>query len=144
MTRRDPDLAKSIPSYIPSVIGPTGLLPAISGCAYLLRSVTVASNGGAGTAVLSIAGIDFETIAVEAGATEQVSYVNYELPIGSGLDVTTSTDMALTAWYSKVDETPGITKGQARANTYNAWKTQRAAGEQAIRAPNRFGTQVEG
>lgn len=144
MTRRDPDWAKSIPAHFPSVIGATGLLPAVNGCAYNLRTVTVASNGGAGSATLSVGGQTIDTVAVPANGTDQLVYINYELPIGSGLDVTTTTDMAITAWYSKVDESAPITKEQARANTYNAWKTQKAAGQHAIRTPNRFGGQVEG
>lgn len=144
MTRRDPDWAVSVPAHFPSVVGATGLLPAVSGCAYNLRTITATSNGGAGTATFSVAGQTIDVAAVPAGGTEQLVFINYEVPAGSGLDVTTTTDMAITVWYSKIDASAPITKEQARANTYNAWKAQKAAGQHAIRTPNRFGGQVEG
>ena len=142
--RRDPPFEKLIPAYDPSVTGFTNLIPAASGMIIDLQSLVITSNGAAGTATFSVNGTPFKTLGVGANLSESCVIGSYELPIGSGLDVTTSTDMAVTAWYGLVDETTPITKEQARANTYNAWKAQKAAGRDAIRVPNRFGGQVEG
>lgn len=142
--RRWPPFSKKVSAYDPSVNGTEVLIPAVSGIAIDLCLLTAASNGGAGTATFSSAGVPFKTVSVPANGTADCNLGSYELPIGSGLEVTTSTDMAITALHSLVDETAPITKEQARANTYNAWKAQKAARQHAIRTPNRFGGQVEG
>jgi len=142
--RRDPPFGKLIPAYDPSVTGFKNLIPAASGTVIDLQSVVIASNGAAGTATFSTNGTPFKTLAVPANGSADCEIGSYELPIGSGLDVTTTTSMAVTAWYGLVDETTPIIKEQARANTYSAWKSQKALGQNAIRTPNRFGNQVEG
>lgn len=149
MTRRDPPLGKIIPAYDASVDGFIKLIPPSGRDVIALQSLQVASNGAAGTAEFAIcdtaSGLSpFKTLAVEANGTAECAILGYELPIGSGLAVTTTTDMAVTAWHGIVDESLPITKEQARTNTYNAWKAQKAAGQHAIRTPNRFGGQVEG
>ena len=142
--RRDPLLSKTIATYNPSASGLVSLVPSASGMAIDLQSLTATSLGAAGTIELSVAGTPFKLVAVPANGTETCFLGSYELPIGSGLDVNTSTGMAVTALYSLVDETTSITKEQARANTYFAWKSQKTLKQNAIRTPNRFGTQTEG
>lgn len=148
MTRRDPPLGKVIPAYNASVNGLVTLIAPSGRNVVDLKSLSIASNGGAGTAEFAITnGVSqspFKTLAVAANASAECTIGGYELPIGSGLAVTTTTDMAITAWHSVIDESLPLTKEQARTNTHNMWKAQKAAKQNAIRTPNRFGDQVEG
>lgn len=143
--RRWPPLEKTLNAYDPSVVGFQSLIAGASGIILEVRTLIAASNGEAGTAEFTSNGTGFKSLAVPQSGTVECQIPNgYELLLGSGLEVLTSTDMAITVWYTTVDERSPVTKVAARTNTYNAYLAQKAANQQAIRVPNRFGGQVEG
>jgi hypothetical protein len=144
--RRDPPFEKLVPYNVSSVSGTAAVTPDTSGVIWSVDQLTVASNGPAGSASFhwGSTGPAFKTLSIPAGGTEGCVLGGLEGPIGSGLYVTTTADMNVTAIVTLVDETSPITKEQARANTYSAYKAQKAAGLHAVRTPNRFGDQTEG
>ena len=138
--RRDPPFEAVLPAYLGALTGAGTLIPGAVNICPSVKSVTIASLGAAGTAVFSQAGSPFATLAVPANGSNSLSLAGYELGSGSGLDVTTSASMDVSALYSIVDHTPGITKSAARAAAYQA----SLLAPKAIRAPNLFGGQTQG
>lgn len=141
--RRDPPFEHITPVNLPSVNGTATVFAADSGINPGLVSVSVASLGAAGTATFSTTpgGTTVKVLAVEANASADAAMYTLELGVGQGLEVTTTTAMAVDVLYIKTSAQAGITKSAARAASYNAYKT---ATTKAIRTPNRFGAQTEG
>lgn len=141
--RRDPPFEAVHPAYLSALSGSGTLISGVADTCFALQSLTVASLGAAGTATFDLNGTP-KTLAVSANGTAECFLGGLELPASGSLDVVTTTPMDISALYSLVDHTPGVTKEQARADAYNAYVAACAAGQKAIRAPNRFGGQVEG
>lgn len=143
--RRWPPFGRTEVVFAPAVSGSGTLIPAASGFIYSIKSLVVTALGSPASAAFSDVSGVFKNVSALAGTTTQCDIPGgLELPIGSRLDVFTTAGADVTVYYCLVDETVSIAKNQARANTYNAWKAQKAAGQNAIRVPNRFGGQVEG
>ncbi|TFH25936.1 hypothetical protein E4G67_00015 [Candidatus Bathyarchaeota archaeon] len=142
--RRWPPFGKTEKVFALAVVGSGVLIPAAPGMIYSIKSISVTALGAPASAAFSDVSGVFENVSALAGTTIQHDIPSLELPIGSPLNVFTTAAADITVFYCLVDETVSISKNQARANTYNAWKAQKAARENAIRAPNRFGTQTEG
>jgi hypothetical protein len=137
--RRDPPFEAVHPAYLAALDGSGVLISGVADTCYALQSVTVASLGASGTAVFDLNGVP-KTLAVPANGTAECFLGGLELPPSGDLALVTSTPMDVSALYVIVDHTPGVTKEAARAATYQA----SLASPKAIRAPNRFGGQVEG
>lgn len=138
--RRDPPFEAVHPAYLGALTGSGVLISGVADIGFSLQSVSIVSLGAAGTATFDLNGTP-KTLAVPANGSAECTLWGTELPASGSLNVVTTTSMDVSALYSIVDHTPGITKEQARANTYSAHV---AASNKAIRAPNRFGGQVEG
>lgn len=144
MTRRDPALEAQITAYNPTLNGDAVMVAPQSGIALAPSLFSIASLGVAGTAEFRSNGVGFKTLAVPANGSASCPLAGLELAIGSGIDVSTTTAMAVTILHSIVDEQSPVTKEAARANTYVAYVASVASGRKAIRTPNRFGLQTEG
>jgi len=141
--RRDPTFAEVHPAYLAALTGSGVLISGVADTGLSLQSISIVSLGAAGTATFDLNGVP-KTLAVPADGSAECMLFGTELPASGSLNVVTTTSMDVSALYILIDHTLGITKEQARANTYNAYVAAYAAGRKAIRAPNRFGGQVEG
>jgi len=140
--RRDPPFEQITPVHLASVSGTQTVITANSTVNPGIVSVAVASLGAAGTAIFTVttSGSVIKTLAVAANESADGALHLMEIGLGNGLEVTTTTAMAVDVLYVATDGSPGITKSAARAAAYAASKTS----PKATRAPNIFGAQSQG